>query len=92
MLREAGGLNQTMKGEVTCYSFCFIVNDNGTAFIRISNQIAVHCHYGFNRTGFLIVAYLVEEEKWDVDRAIDEFAICRPPVLASTALFNMSFL
>jgi protein-tyrosine phosphatase len=42
--------------------------------------IAVHCHYGFNRTGFLLVSYLVEEEGWNVERAIAGFAECRPPV------------
>mmetsp|Transcript_25364 Transcript_25364/g.46221 ORF Transcript_25364/g.46221 Transcript_25364/m.46221 type:complete len:312 (+) Transcript_25364:107-1042(+) len=41
--------------------------------------IAVHCHYGFNRTGFLIVSYLVLEEGWSVDRAINGFNECRPP-------------
>jgi protein-tyrosine phosphatase len=42
--------------------------------------IAVHCHYGFNRTGFLVVSYLVQEEGWSVERAIKGFAESRPPV------------
>ena len=41
--------------------------------------VAVHCHYGFNRTGFLLVSYLVEREGWDVDAAIAAFAESRPP-------------
>jgi len=41
--------------------------------------VGVHCHYGFNRTGFLLVSYLVEREKWDVDVAIAAFAESRPP-------------
>mmetsp|Transcript_26915 Transcript_26915/g.60167 ORF Transcript_26915/g.60167 Transcript_26915/m.60167 type:complete len:187 (+) Transcript_26915:488-1048(+) len=49
-----------------------------TLFNRCST-IAVHCHYGFNRTGFLIVSYLVEEENWRVDDAIAAFAASRPP-------------
>lgn len=47
-----------------------------------SNQdklIAVHCHYGFNRTGFLCVSYLVEHQGWDVEDAMHEFAAVRPP-------------
>jgi len=41
--------------------------------------VAVHCHYGFNRTGFLICSYLVEEEGWDVEYAISQFAEVRTP-------------
>ncbi|KAK0674220.1 alkaline phosphatase [Cercophora samala] len=41
-------------------------------------EIAVHCHYGFNRTGFLIVCYLVERLGYTVDNAIRHFAEARP--------------
>ena len=41
--------------------------------------IGVHCHYGFNRTGFLIVCYLVERAGYKLQNAIDEFAEKRPP-------------
>lgn len=41
--------------------------------------VGVHCHYGFNRTGFLIVSYLVERKGFSVQAAIDEFEKCRPP-------------
>ena len=41
--------------------------------------VAVHCHYGFNRTGFFIIAYLVEKLNWKLTDAIDEFAKARPP-------------
>lgn len=41
--------------------------------------IAVHCHYGFNRTGFFIVCYLVEREGWTLREAIKEFARQRRP-------------
>ncbi|KAF2720874.1 alpha/beta-hydrolase [Polychaeton citri CBS 116435] len=41
--------------------------------------IAVHCHYGFNRTGFLIVAFLVERMGWGVQEAIDDFTAKREP-------------
>lgn len=40
--------------------------------------VAVHCHYGFNRTGFFIVCYLIERAGFDVQAAIDEFARARP--------------
>ncbi|KAI9786012.1 MAG: hypothetical protein M1816_008164 [Peltula sp. TS41687] len=41
--------------------------------------IVVHCHYGFNRTGFFIVSYLVERRGYELQLAIDEFAKSRPP-------------
>lgn len=41
--------------------------------------IGVHCHYGFNRTGFFICCYLVERMGYKVQGALDEFAKGRPP-------------
>ncbi|TPX34691.1 hypothetical protein SmJEL517_g02763 [Synchytrium microbalum] len=44
-----------------------------------TSELGVHCHYGFNRTGFLIVSYLIEEDKYSVSDAIAAFAAARPP-------------
>ncbi|KAL4778574.1 hypothetical protein BJX76DRAFT_352493 [Aspergillus varians] len=41
--------------------------------------VGVHCHYGFNRTGFMIVSYLIERCGFGVQQAIDEFEKRRPP-------------
>ncbi len=41
--------------------------------------IGVHCHYGFNRTGFFICCYLIEREGFGVQDAVDEFRTRRPP-------------
>ena len=41
--------------------------------------IGVHCHYGFNRTGFFICAYLIEKEGYEIQEAIEEFKAQRPP-------------
>ncbi|RAR09303.1 dual specificity phosphatase [Stemphylium lycopersici] len=41
--------------------------------------IGVHCHYGFNRTGFFLVSYLIERLGYRVEDAIDEFQRARPP-------------
>ena len=49
-----------------------------------SATIAVHCHYGFNRTGFFIISYLVEQEAWKVEDAIHEFSKRRAPGLKHT--------
>jgi protein-tyrosine phosphatase len=46
---------------------------------RDSSSIAVHCHYGFNRTGFFVVAYMVERLGWPLKEAIEEFGKNRPP-------------
>jgi pimeloyl-ACP methyl ester carboxylesterase/protein-tyrosine phosphatase len=40
--------------------------------------VGVHCHYGFNRTGYFVVCYLVERLGYNVQKAIDEFAKRRP--------------
>lgn len=41
--------------------------------------IAVHCHYGFNRTGFFLVSYLIERLGYRVEDAIEEFGQNRGP-------------
>ncbi|ODH53785.1 hypothetical protein GX48_00203 [Paracoccidioides brasiliensis] len=41
--------------------------------------IAVHCHYGFNRTGFFVASYLIERKGFPVQEAIDEFGKVRFP-------------
>ncbi|KAI9731517.1 MAG: hypothetical protein M1834_004637 [Cirrosporium novae-zelandiae] len=41
--------------------------------------IGVHCHYGFNRTGFFISSYLIEQKGFSVQEAIEEFQKQRPP-------------
>lgn len=40
--------------------------------------LGVHCHYGFNRTGFLIACYLVERCGFTPKEAIEAFAKARP--------------
>lgn len=41
--------------------------------------IGIHCTHGFNRTGFLVVSYLVEKLSWSVEAAVAQFAQARPP-------------
>ena len=40
--------------------------------------VGVHCHYGFNRTGYFVVCYLVERCGFGVKEAIEAFAKARP--------------
>ncbi|KAG0355192.1 hypothetical protein BG005_005877 [Podila minutissima] len=42
-------------------------------------DIAVHCHYGFNRTGLMLCSYLIEEQKYSVSEALVHFQETRPP-------------
>lgn len=42
-------------------------------------MIGVHCHYGFNRTGFFIVCYLVERLGYKLQDAVEEFKAKRAP-------------
>ncbi|KAF1809394.1 hypothetical protein P152DRAFT_476523 [Eremomyces bilateralis CBS 781.70] len=44
-----------------------------------TSLIAVHCHYGFNRTGFFLVSYMVERLGWTLGDAIEVFARMRAP-------------
>lgn len=41
--------------------------------------VAVHCHYGFNRTGYLICCYLVERCGWSVAEAVEGFRRAKSP-------------
>ncbi|KAI9804818.1 MAG: hypothetical protein M1825_001186 [Sarcosagium campestre] len=47
--------------------------------VRFETCIAVHCHYGFNRTGFMIICYLIARRGYDLQYAVEEFARIRPP-------------
>lgn len=42
------------------------------------HAVGVHCHYGYNRTGYFIVCYLIERCGFGVQQAIDAFAQARP--------------
>ena len=36
----------------------------------VAGEVSVHCHYGYNRTGFMICSYLIEKGGMAVDEAI----------------------
>ncbi|TKS75491.1 mRNA-capping enzyme [Collichthys lucidus] len=43
------------------------------------SSVRVHCTHGFNRTGFLICAYLVEKMDWSIEAAVAAFSQARAP-------------
>ena len=52
-----------------------------TAYFRDhpDKYIGIHCSYGFNRTGFVVCSYLVEELGYTIDEALQAFSDSRPP-------------
>ncbi|QSZ37229.1 hypothetical protein DSL72_009323 [Monilinia vaccinii-corymbosi] len=54
--------------------------------------VGVHCHYGFNRTGYFIACYLVERCGYGVQGAIDEFAKRRPKGIKHAHFMDQLFV
>ena len=54
--------------------------------------IGVHCHYGYNRTGFFIVCYLIQKRGYRVQDAIDEFERKRPPGIRHAHFLDTLFV
>jgi protein-tyrosine phosphatase len=54
--------------------------------------IAVHCHYGFNRTGFFLVSYMVEKLGWRLQDALEEFTEKRAPGIRHEHFVNELFV
>ena len=58
----------------------------------VDQRLAVHCHYGFNRTGFMICCFMIEELGVPVNTAIERWAISRPPGLKHAHFRDELFL
>lgn len=74
--------------------------DQTNAFIELVDEfnrdhpleiIGVHCTHGFNRTGFLIVSYIVEKMDWSVEAGLSAFAKARPPGIYKADYINELF-
>lgn len=52
----------------------FLVLCQSFISINPNSMIAVHCTHGFNRTGFVIVSYLVDVLGMSLDEALTEFS------------------
>lgn len=71
---EGGGKAPSKKvvGDFTRLCVKYLRSDPG-------GVIGIHCTHGFNRTGFLVVSFLVMVDGWSVTEAIAEFSRVRPP-------------
>lgn len=61
----------------TVQKFCHVVR----SFEREHPDkfVAVHCSYGFNRTGVIVASYMIEEYNLSVAKAVDVFRQARDP-------------
>ena len=50
--------------------------------------VAVHCSYGFNRTGFMICCYLIEKMNLSIEEALQVFSDSRPPGIKHEKFMN----
>lgn len=82
------GHGETPSREQT-HSFIEIVDSFTTE--HPLEYIGVHCTHGFNRTGFLIVSYMVERMDCSVEAAIMAFANSRPPGIYKQDYINELF-
>lgn len=54
--------------------------------------IGVHCHYGYNRTGFFICCYLIERLGYRAQDALEEFSRAKPPGIKHDHFIDTLFM
>jgi protein-tyrosine phosphatase len=64
-----------IKGFITIVKKCLATSAEGGF---TDTEICVHCHYGFNRSGFMLCCWLVEMEGYSVHEALEAFKFARP--------------
>lgn len=70
--------SKVIPSSTDVFEFIQLINE----FCKTSQddeKIIVHCHYGYNRTGLMICAYLIEELHVSVHEALARFKAARPP-------------
>lgn len=77
---------------VTIMKFIELVSELMEERVYNEQFIAVHCHYGQNRTGFLICCYLIEKLCWSVSEAIEGFEKAKPPGIKHVHFKNALYL
>ncbi|CAI5757958.1 unnamed protein product [Candida verbasci] len=72
-------VSKVVPDQTAIRRFIQLVNDILSNNSIEKSLIGVHCHYGFNRTGFLICCYLIEVLGWKVHEAIEAFKAAKAP-------------
>ncbi|CEF97757.1 Protein-tyrosine phosphatase, active site [Ostreococcus tauri] len=72
---------KTVPSVGDCRRASKVVNDFLSSDAGKDRYVAVHCAYGFNRTGFMICCHLVETLGVSPEEALELFAEARPPGL-----------
>ncbi|OWB60648.1 hydrolase activity protein [[Candida] boidinii] len=72
-------VSKIIPDNITIRKFISLINELQNGLIKDKEFIVIHCHYGFNRTGFLICSYLIEKLGWSVSDAIESFKIAKEP-------------
>lgn len=72
-------VSKVVPDQVAIRRFIQLIDDILSSNVEENPLIAVHCHYGFNRTGFLICCYLIERLNWSVQEAVEGFRVAKPP-------------
>lgn len=72
-------VSKVVPDQIAVRKFILLLDDI-LASSQVENPlVAVHCHYGFNRTGYLICCYLIERLGWSVHEAVDGFRHAKYP-------------
>lgn len=72
-------VSKVVPDHVAVRRFIQLIDDILASSSAKQPLIAVHCHYGFNRTGYLICCYLIEKLGWSVREAIEGYRAAKPP-------------
>lgn len=84
--------SKVIPDNVTIVKFISIVEKLMEERVMEDEFIVVHCHYGQNRTGFLICCYLIEKLGWTPSEAIKSFEKSKPPGIKHVHFKNALYL
>lgn len=72
-------VSKVVPDHVAIRRFIQLIDDILGSTTEPEPLVAVHCHYGFNRTGFFICCYLIERCGWSVREAVEGYKAAKPP-------------
>ncbi|GMM30624.1 triacylglycerol lipase [Martiniozyma asiatica (nom. inval.)] len=84
--------SKVVPDNVTIIKFIDIIDGLLNKCENKDQYIVVHCHYGQNRTGFLICCYLIEKLGWSPSEAIDAWERAKNPGIKHVHFKNALYL